>query len=172
MPGWELQKRGKMVKWSEEQYQAHLAKRGKSAHVGVDLAKPRADQSATSKYRNAKLKINGITFDSILEGAYYLELEADLKAGKIEYYLRQVPFRLPGGVAYWCDFMVVPSSWVPARWIDVKGHRTQTFINKVKQVQALYPVVILEYDKNTVGAPYQATAKEMYQMGDMINVKT
>jgi hypothetical protein len=95
------------------------------------------------KYRAKKTEYNGVLFDSKKEAAYCARLDLMKAAGKISYYLRQVPFDLPGGVKYRVDFMEVWSDG-RVRYVDVKGVRTQVYIMKKKQVEALYPVVIEE----------------------------
>jgi len=98
-----------------------------------------------SKYRVAKKAdrtYNNILFDSVKEMNYYKDLQLLQKAGEIVFFLRQVPFDLPGGVKYRVDFVeFYPDGSV--RFIDVKGIETDMFIMKKKQVEALYPVKII-----------------------------
>lgn len=63
--------------------------------------------------------------------------------GTVRYFLRQVPFHLPGGVKYLLDFMVF---WADGSitYEDVKGMRTEMYKLKKKQVEALYPIKITE----------------------------
>ena len=108
-----------------------------------------------SKYHNVRVHDPELgDFDSKKEHRYCQGLELRKRAGDISYYLRQVPYRLPGGVVYRADFVVYTrhdvSDWdslVPV-WevevIDVKGLRTKTYALKKKQVEALYPVQIVE----------------------------
>ena len=99
-----------------------------------------------SKYNAQRVKRDGFTFDSKLEASYYDDLCRMLDAEKILYFLCQVPFRLPGGVVYRCDFMVVwPDAVVgtDVEFWDVKGFDTRASKNKRKQVEALYPVKIM-----------------------------
>jgi len=57
----------------------------------------------------------------------------------------QVPIQLPGGVKYLVDFMIIyPDGKV--EYIDVKGVKTSVYIIKKKQVEALYPIKIIEID--------------------------
>ena len=60
-----------------------------------------------SKYRNRKVEVDGIKFDSQKEADRYLANEARIASGELQYQLLQVPFRLPGGTRYICDFMEV-----------------------------------------------------------------
>ena len=100
-----------------------------------------AQTSSTSKYRNVKTVVDGITFDSKAEATYYKMLALQQQEGDILYFLRQVPFHLPGGVVYRCDFMV--SNLVgDVEFVDVKGVMTKEFKIKKKLVEALYPVRI------------------------------
>lgn len=165
-----------MVNWTEEDLADYQRRTDMRRLVVVTSKYPDGvGPPKPSKHRNHKTTIDHIKFDSQVEAAYYLYLEHDKQHGTVQYYLRQVPIRLPGGVTYWCDFMVVRA--VPRKpgvigieWIDVKGQRTQTFINKKKQVEELYPdIQIIEVKRQDIAGTYLATAKEIYQMGALIN---
>lgn len=98
-----------------------------------------------AKYSNVPTEVDGIRFDSKLEAKYYVELDLRRKAGDVLYFLRQVPFHLPGGVIYRVDFQIVspchPGS-VRVNYVDCKGWDTPAGKNKIKQVEALYGVKI------------------------------
>lgn len=115
------------------------------------------------KFSAEPTTVDGIRFDSKLEARYYDELILRVKAGEILYFLRQVPFHLPGGVIYRVDFMVVSyhtgfTMGVQVRregardlrytepliidYVDCKGFSTQEGKNKIKQTEALYGVKI------------------------------
>lgn len=93
------------------------------------------------KYNAKKTVMDGITFDSKREAAYYLHLKLRVESGDVLYFLRQVPFDLPGGTKYRCDFMEVHSDG-STHFIDVKGFKTKSFIRAKKQVEDLYPIEI------------------------------
>jgi len=86
---------------------------------------------------------DGIRFDSKAEARYYDTLKLLQKAGHVLFFLRQVPFHLPGGVKYLADFLVFYADG-HAEVVDVKGFRTPQYKSKKKQVQALYPIEIVE----------------------------
>lgn len=96
------------------------------------------------KYGNVKVVVDGIRFDSKLEGMRYLYWYNLWRAGAVLYFLRQVPFHLPGNIIYRVDFVVVGLE--PAglgHWItyeDCKGHMTRVSENKIKQVEAIYKI--------------------------------
>lgn len=96
-----------------------------------------------SKYNNKFTVIDGIKFDSMKEANRYCELKILKKANEVNYFLRQVPFDLPGNVKYRVDFQIFWSNG-DVTYEDVKGYKTQTYIMKKKMVEALYPVEILE----------------------------
>jgi hypothetical protein len=96
-----------------------------------------------SKYNAVPTDVDGIRFDSKREAAFYRELMTRQSAGDLKYFLRQIPFHLPGGVKYVCDFVVFENDG-RVRFIDVKGVRTKTYVAKKKIVEALYPIVIEE----------------------------
>ena len=93
------------------------------------------------KFNAKPVEYDGIRFDSKKEGAYYLELKLRKMSGEILFFLRQVPFHLPGGVKYVVDFMEFHADGT-VHIVDVKGMETKTFIMKKKMVEDLYPVII------------------------------
>ena len=95
------------------------------------------------KYNAVKTELDGIKFDSKKEARYYLDLKLRVKAGEVIFFLRQVPFDLPGNVKYRVDFQEFHTDGT-IHFVDVKGVRTTDFIMKKKQVEALYPVEIEE----------------------------
>ena len=106
----------------------------------------RWDFRAKNKYGVSKKEdrtVDGILFDSKKEAQYYRTLQMAKKGGAIDFFLRQVPFDLPGGVKYRLDFLVF---WNDGRvtFEDVKGCRTEMYRLKKKQVESLYPVEITE----------------------------
>jgi hypothetical protein len=96
-----------------------------------------------NKYRAKKTRIDGITFDSQKEARRYSELRLLQKAGEVLFFHRQPIFDLPGGTTYRADFLVF---WADGHvtWEDVKGVRTPAYKRAKKQVEAVYPVEILE----------------------------
>jgi len=94
------------------------------------------------KFNAIPVEFDGIRFDSKKEGRYYNELKMRLK-GDVLFFLRQVPFDLPGGVKYRVDFEVFYKDGT-VEFIDVKGHRTKDYIMKKKMVESMYPVKIIE----------------------------
>lgn len=86
-------------------------------------------------------KIDGIRYASKKEAQYAQELELRKRAGEVLFYLRQVPFDLPGGVVHRVDFL---EFWADgtAHLVEVKGFDTPMGKLKRKQVEALYPISI------------------------------
>lgn len=100
-------------------------------------------QKRRQKYNAQKTVVDGITFDSKAEATYYYTLKLKKLAGEILWFVRQVPFDLPGGITYRLDFLVVERDGT-INLYDVKGMRTKEYIIKKKQVEALYGVKIIE----------------------------
>jgi hypothetical protein len=96
------------------------------------------------KFHAIPTEYDGIKFASKKEAKRYKELLLLKKAGDILFFLRQVPFHLPGNVKYLCDFVIF---WANGEvtFEDVKGIKTPMYILKKKQVEALYPINITEY---------------------------
>lgn len=86
-----------------------------------------------------------IVFASKAEARYFDELVIEQRAGRLQppYFLMQVPMRLPGGVVYRVDFVVFWRETQP-EFVDVKGHRTEVYKIKKRQVEALYGITIHE----------------------------
>ena len=95
------------------------------------------------KYNAIQTELDGIKFPSKKQAQYYRELKARVKIGDVIFFLREVPFDLPGNVKYRLDFMEFLSNG-DIRCVDVKGFRTPQYILKKKQVEALYPIKIEE----------------------------
>lgn len=92
------------------------------------------------KYHAVSTKRDGKNFDSKMESRYYELLKLRQKAGEVLFFLRQVPFDIPGG-KYVSDFLVFLSDGT-AEFIDVKGIDTPMSKLKRKAVEELYPVEI------------------------------
>jgi hypothetical protein len=99
------------------------------------------------KFKAKPVKLDGQHFASKLEFAYYNHLELLKKAGVLLFFLRQVPFHLPGGVKCVVDYL---EFYVDGEIhiTDVKGFETSEFIMKKKMVEALYPVEIKVIKRN------------------------
>lgn len=127
------------MRFSEEQYLAFVRSKGQPG-----LLPQRKDPvpPAPSKFHAVICEADGIKFRSKKERARYLELCALKQAGAC-WFLRQVPFYLPGNTKYLCDFLVF---WKNGQVTveDSKGMRTPLYIMKKKQVEELYPVKIIE----------------------------
>ena len=94
-----------------------------------------------SKYNAKPIEIDGIRFDSQLEGRYYQTLKLRKLANDLKYFLRQVPIHLPGKTKLVIDFVVFENDG-NVRYIDTKGFMTAMAKLKIRQVEALYPIKI------------------------------
>lgn len=93
------------------------------------------------KFHAQPCEKDNIKFPSKLEGRYYQQLKLREKAGEVLFFLRQVPFDLPGGIQYRIDFIVFLADGT-VECIDCKGVDTPVSKMKIKQVEDLYPVDI------------------------------
>ena len=84
-----------------------------------------------------------IKFPSKKEAREYDKCLLEQQTGELLFFLRQVPFHLPGNVTYRLDFMKFWSDGT-VTMVDAKGVRTPAYIKVLKQVQGLYPVEIIE----------------------------
>jgi len=87
--------------------------------------------------------VDDIKFSSKKESKRYLQLKTLKDAGKIIFFLRQVPFHLPGNGKYVCDFLIFWEDGV-VTIEDVKGFKTEVYKTKKKIVEAIYPIKITE----------------------------
>ncbi len=114
---------------SVEEYRAELAK-----------GKP-------SKYGSHALVYEGVRYHSKAELRFEMRLRLLRAAGRVAWWVRQVPFALPGdektirAKKYLLDFLVVLDTGL-TRLIDVKGFQTQNSATKISVVQATHHVTI------------------------------
>lgn len=93
------------------------------------------------KYHAKPTNIDGVRYDSKKEACYAGQLKILQQTGKILFFLRQVPFDLPGKTKYRCDFM---EFWADGtiKFVEIKGFENQTWKLKKKLVESLYPIKI------------------------------
>ena len=95
------------------------------------------------KYKARPCEIDGWFFPSLKEGRYYSELKLKVRAGIVLFFLRQVPIHLPGGVKMVIDFLEFHTDGT-CHFVDAKGKRLRSYIDKKKMVESLYPITIEE----------------------------
>ena len=95
------------------------------------------------KFGAIRTEVDGIKFASRREALAFQNLELQKKAGNVIFFLRQVPFHLPGGVRYVVDFVTFDKDG-SVHFIDAKGMKTPMYIAKKKMVEAIYPIEIEE----------------------------
>lgn len=104
----------------------------------------------SNKYRNRKVTIDGITFDSKKEGQRYQELKLLQRAGKIRDLRLQVEFELIPKQAgerackYKADFVYHLAGTGEMVVEDVKGKRTRDYIIKRKLMLWRHGIKIVE----------------------------
>lgn len=128
-----------------------MADRG---YPGAEIVLPEDRRPKESKYKNKRVQVDGIWFQSIHESQVYLDLMARVKAGELKCVWRQVRFDLGGGpnashksrYSYFADFVAVDRE-NRVEVIDAKSEATRknrTYINKKKQVLAEWGIEIRE----------------------------
>lgn len=85
--------------------------------------------------------MDGIRFDSKKEAGYYSQLKLRRQAGEVLFFLRQVPFHLPGGTKLVVDFVEFHTDGT-VHFVDVKGTQTEQFKIKKREVEAVYPIEV------------------------------
>lgn len=97
----------------------------------------------THKFKSKIVERDGYKFHSKKEARRYDELKLLQDHGEVLFFLRQVPFHLPGNIVYRCDFEVFWSNG-EISFEDVKGYKTLGYIRHKKMVETLYPIEIQE----------------------------
>lgn len=98
------------------------------------------------KFGAIRTKRGEIKFASRLEAHYYDQLLLRQKAGHVLFFLRQVPFSLPGNITYRLDFLEfhAPKNDQPGDIIftETKGFMTADAKIKIAQVEDIYNIHI------------------------------
>jgi len=122
-------------RWSAEEYR-HWNATGETPMQAASRKKP-------GKYRNRRVVVDDIPFDSQWEATFYGRCKMRQKAGEIERVFLKVPFWLTGGVKYIIDFILLyPGGGL--KFIDTKGFRTEIYKLKKKMVESRYGITIIE----------------------------
>jgi len=98
---------------------------------------------AYNKYKNEPIIIDGIRFQSKMEGKYYSQLKVLKQAGIVKSFERQVPFKVSKKRKYFLDFKVHYSDG-RIEYVDVKGKKTQMYLLKKDIVEENYGIKITE----------------------------
>ena len=76
------------------------------------------------KFHAVRCESDGKKFPSLLEKRYYEQLKLRQKAGEVVFFLRQVPFDLPG-MKYVTDFQIFLADGT-VEFVDTKGKLSET----------------------------------------------
>lgn len=135
-----------MLRWTDEQLKDYRESQG------LDAKSKRLDKEPVRpKYRNKRTEIDGIKFDSLVEGARYVVLKRLQASGVISGLKCHEPYALPvNGVLvckYIADFVYVDAEG--CRVVeDVKGGAvTPVYALKKKLMKAIHGIEIKEVRK-------------------------
>ncbi len=116
-------------------------------HISLEEYK-QLQQKGNSKYKNKKIELDGIKFDSELELRRYQELKLLERAGAIKDLRRQVRFELQTsykknnktirGIYYVADFVYYSFSERKTIVEDTKGYKTEVYKLKKKLFEYKY----------------------------------
>ncbi len=93
------------------------------------------------KFHAVATTVDDIKFASKREARYFNELKLRKLAGEVIFFLRQVPFHLPGGSRHVIDFAEFRADGTVA-FVEIKGFDTPSGKMKRKIVEALFPIKI------------------------------
>ena len=105
-------------------------------------------QAKPSKYGAQRTEYNGYVYASKHEAQAAQDLDLMIKAGEIDFYLRQVPFALPGRITYRADFVTYqavqmdddpPTVLYRVIVVEAKGMWTPEAKLKIKLFKERYP---------------------------------
>jgi hypothetical protein len=118
-------------------------------HISVAEYKELCKKEKKNKYKNEKVTIDGITFDSIAEGNRYAELKLLQRQGIIKdlelqpEYLLQDSFTKDGikhrEIKYIADFRYIVVATGELKIEDTKGCKTKEYRLKKKLFEKMYP---------------------------------
>lgn len=136
-----------MNSWTEEELQAKLKENPElKIQQGNPLPILAPLLAKEHKYHAQRTEYNGVKYASKKEANHARELDLRKKAGEIDFWLRQVPLSLPGGITYRIDFVtlkqVVNTCLYEVHWIEVKGKDLPMGKLKRKQVEAIYGIEV------------------------------
>lgn len=119
-----------------------------------------------------ELNVQGILFDSKMEGEYYQELLLMKRYGEIKDFTCQPKFVLQEKpkITYIADFLITDLDGTE-RVVDIKGAETSTFRVKLKLFQAIYPTMRIEILTKKRGqfVPLQQVKKEKAARKQAVN---
>jgi hypothetical protein len=98
------------------------------------------------KFNAVRKEVDGKKFPSKLEAHYYEHLKRAKARGELLFFLRQVPFDLPGNIVYRLDFL---EFWTNGEIIfsECKGYETPDWVIKHKLIIDTYPWIELNIVK-------------------------
>jgi len=91
------------------------------------------------KYNAQRTEFDGKKFDSKKEAHFYAKLKLAKESGELLFFLRQVPFDLPGNIKYRADFMCFWEDGT-VEVIDVKGYMTEMARTKLAMIKDVYNI--------------------------------
>lgn len=130
-----------MSKWHEDYDCCLICNKTVFPHIDSGICSDCKKRKKKHKFKAKRCQVDEKKFPSLLEARYYCQLKLRQQAGDVIFFLRQIPFELPGGVKYVTDFMVFLANG-EIEFVDTKGKDTPLSIAKRKILEDLYPIKI------------------------------
>ncbi|MDZ4341329.1 MAG: DUF1064 domain-containing protein [Candidatus Binatia bacterium] len=131
-------------KWSGCERVCRLCRTSTVEHALASLTR----EHTPSKFNAVICEADRLKFPSKKHRAFYLRLRAEQQAGAIKFFLREVPFDLPGQydngrvVRHYVDFAVIHNDGTVS-WHEVKGRDLPMGKLKRAQVEELYGIKVI-----------------------------
>lgn len=120
----------------------YYAKLGK--FVPPELAEKNGEKAKKPrKYRNIPTEVDGKKYPSRREANRHVEIDRMWRAGEIAAYAEQVRYRLPGGIIYIADFVLLYCDGMYCVE-DAKGVRTKEYKLKKRLMEEVLGIKICE----------------------------
>lgn len=135
-----------MAEFDKAWLDAYCARTGVKNPLTGKNVPAQTEEKKPAKYRNKKVEIDGWKFDSEHESNVYLMFKSDTESGKYRAFFCQVPFMLPGGIKYVCDFLTFNNDGTFTVW-DAKSEATakdKVYRMKKKLMREKYGIEIRE----------------------------
>jgi hypothetical protein len=138
---------------TDAEYRAYMVRTGQALPAVPAVIHPAIADPVVSKFNAIRCEVDGERFQSKLARKHYEHLVMYREAGEIDFFLREVPFPLPGRtpsgrrIVHRLDWLVVRKG--VAIFAETKGRDLEQGRMKRSQVEELYKIRVHVWTKKT-----------------------